>query len=914
MSSERDAKKRLTVPSTRPSPHSKTPSSSVRKDPSGSSKDESKLTPVSITRALGQRLAEVKRMALADFIAASDRLGSFEARLATPSSVVVSTFTLKIRLDEVRTLWEKVRLECERCTKALSETEPDGDAMQSMQAKYEHCYSVYERCATSLQEQIESASAPPPLSTPSAHQGGYSRLPPSEIEVFHGDYLKWPTFRDLFSAIYISNPRLTQVEMLYHLCHKTRGEAKVIVEKAPLTNEGFNSAWTALKERFENKRTLVNSQLRILFSFSPIQNESGAALKELQSAIQGCLTALELSEVPIDNRFADGVLVFLVSSKLPKVTLSLWEQSLPSKSEIPSWSDMNKFLSERYLSLEAMENANASMQALSRPERREKNEKKVNSFEAKVSADLRQSSVKIRTCSLCSKENHPVRQCPRFLKMSAHDRANYIKQQKLCMNCFARGHQIKDCTSQHNCFTCKRRHHTLLHRGNPHPEPSATVPSIPNPIQDIQSASSSNVQSYYTANTQGVLLGTAMINICHLGTSFKARALIDSGSEATFISERLFRIIKLPFQPVQVQVTGLSQAISARPQKICHFQIGSPSKPRIHIETSAYVLPNVAGTLPSYPVPQGGSQPNICGSLLGQETIFGWILTGPVAESTRPSISSFATRVKVSTEQRLENLLTKFWEVEDLPAVRAEESSDSVCEDNFIQTTRRDSSGRYMVSLPFRNPECVDLGHSRSIALTQFLKNEGRLQRNPPLKDQYDSVLQEYVDLGHMRRVPPSNDSDNFYLPHHSVLKPDSTTTKLRVVFNASSPSSNGKSLNDILHPGPVLQSDLTIQILKWRFFQFVFNADITKMYRQITLEPTQTRFQRILFRNKEGELGDYELTTLGTGEEASSTSDVLHSWEASPNGGASRAGQPGNMPGLVPIGLGMAPAPDNIP
>ncbi|BFF99867.1 uncharacterized protein DMAD_00005 [Drosophila madeirensis] len=111
--------------------------------------------------------------------------------------------------------------------------------------------------------------------------------------------------------------------MLYHLFHKTRVEAKVFVEKAPLMNEGFSSAWTALKERFENKRTLVNSQLRILFSFSPIQNESGAALKELQSAIQGCLTALEHSEVPIDNRFADGVLVFLVSSKLTQVTLSL---------------------------------------------------------------------------------------------------------------------------------------------------------------------------------------------------------------------------------------------------------------------------------------------------------------------------------------------------------------------------------------------------------------------------------------------------------------------------------------------------------------------------------------------------------------------------------------------------------------
>ncbi|KAH8357074.1 hypothetical protein KR200_003634, partial [Drosophila serrata] len=101
------------------------------------------------------------------------------------------------------------------------------------------------------------------------------------------------------------------------------------------------------------------------------------------------------------------------------------------------------------------------------------------------------------------------------------------------------------------------------------------------------------------------------------------------------------------------------------------------------------------------------------------------------------------------------------------------------------------------------------------------------------------------------------------YLPHHAVLKPESTSTKLRVVFNASSPSTNENSLNDILHAGPVLQSDLTIQILKWRYFQYVLSADITKMYRQIWVDPKHTPFQRILFRNKEGDIRDFELQTV---------------------------------------------------
>ncbi|XP_070068059.1 uncharacterized protein [Drosophila takahashii] len=117
-----------------------------------------------------------------------------------------------------------------------------------------------------------------------------------------------------------------------------------------------------------------------------------------------------------------------------------------------------------------------------------------------------------------------------------------------------------------------------------------------------------------------------------------------------------------------------------------------------------------------------------------------------------------------------------------------------------------------------------------------------------------------------MREVSPTHNSPNYYLPHHEVIKPESTTTKLRVVFNASSPSVNGTSLNNVLHAGPVLQSDLTIQILKWRYFKYVFSADITKMYRQIWVDPKHTPFQRILFRNNEGDIRDYELKTVTFG------------------------------------------------
>jgi len=68
----------------------------------------------------------------------------------------------------------------------------------------------------------------------------------------------------------------TSVEKLFHLNPKTSGEAKAIVAKSPLTNEGFDSAWAALRDRFENKRLLVNSQLKLLFNLSSVSSESGS--------------------------------------------------------------------------------------------------------------------------------------------------------------------------------------------------------------------------------------------------------------------------------------------------------------------------------------------------------------------------------------------------------------------------------------------------------------------------------------------------------------------------------------------------------------------------------------------------------------------------------------------------------------
>lgn len=102
-------------------------------------------------------------------------------------------------------------------------------------------------------------------------------------------------------------------------------------------------------------------------------------------------------------------------------------------------------------------------------------------------------------------------------------------------------------------------------------------------------------------------------------------------------------------------------------------------------------------------------------------------------------------------------------------------------------------------------------------------------------------------------------------MSHHAVLKDASNTTKLRVVFDASAKSSNGRSLNDNLLVGRTIQNDLFSILLRFRLQTFVIIADIEKMYRQIVIRDKDRIFQKILWFHND-EIREYTLNTVTFG------------------------------------------------
>ncbi|KYN14577.1 hypothetical protein ALC57_13211, partial [Trachymyrmex cornetzi] len=237
------------------------------------------------------------------------------------------------------------------------------------------------------------------------------------------------------------------------------------------------------------------------------------------------------------------------------------------------------------------------------------------------------------------------------------------------------------------------------------------------------------------------------------------------------------------------------------------------------------------------------------GTPTAQLTALGWIISGPTGRG-RIESENICVCHNVSTHDT-NSLLRQFWEDAEVSRPPPLTDEEERCEQHFLATHSHSPEGRYIVRLPFRHELSIDIGDSLRIATVFYEKMKRKLRRHAELSAQYNDFLAEYLALGHMSAIESPSDTalTPVYILHHSVLRETSSTTKLRVVFNASCKTTNGTSLNNHLLVGPKLQQDLPAILLRWRQWRVVYAADIAKMFRQILVNNLDTDFQRILCR-----------------------------------------------------------------
>ncbi|XP_055848210.1 uncharacterized protein LOC129913509 [Episyrphus balteatus] len=704
----------------------------------------------------------------------------------------------------------------------------------------------------------------------------YTQLPKITLPKFDGDYNSWRSFSDLFTSLIHDNNQLQPVQKLHYLKGCLSGDAEKLLKHTPITNQDYEPAWSKLKKRYENTRTLANFHLKTLVNQIKITAESGKSLKMLVDTTEECLQ--QLKALKIDTSQWDALLIFLIVQKLPFMTLRLWEEELGDNQELPKYSTFLAFLNKRIRVLESIGNTIGAKPSTANIKR-----ENIQTYHTVVNSH----------CPACN-EKHYVGTCKTYLNMDVPTRKKIIKASNRCLNCFSNKHSHAKCRNKFKCKQCHQSHHTTLHFDESSSKDSNT--------ERVNSNDAERTNTFLSMENCNALLPTALATACDRnGRSTILRCLIDTGSQTSFITEKACQRMQIRGTPTSIQIHGLSKNQTACSKQRVQLRLKSTKNNHTAVEVKMFVLETITDLLPAK---ETSSQvlkhfknleladptfwkPNPVDILLGADvyghiiregiryapgrsvvainTIFGWIILGNNFISPNVSVKTFIATTNPINE--LGFLLQKFWEMEEVQTFNTQTPEDQKCEELYKANYERLPNNQYMVKLPFTDPNGPSLGSSRELALRRYEYLQRKLSKNAQLKREYEACLDEYITMGHMEECePPKPNEPHYYIPHHAVFK-QSTTTKLRVVFDASAKTTNGKSLNEQLLIGPTIQPKLFSTVLNWRKHKVVITADVEKMYRMIWMHPEHRTFQRILWRDPETKmLKDYQLKTVTFG------------------------------------------------
>ncbi|XP_026471164.1 uncharacterized protein LOC113375440 [Ctenocephalides felis] len=685
------------------------------------------------------------------------------------------------------------------------------------------------------------------------------KLPDIVLPKFNGEYSEWTAFIDIFNSLIHNNSKLSPVQKLHYLKGALTSSALELISTISITNENYEIAYNLVVKTFSNKLLIINAHLQSIENIRSIHKGSFENLRALLNGARQQVQSLKAFFEPAEHW--DIVLLHMLSRKLDSSTKVAWNLSRAS-GQLPTLVEFFTFLELRVTALEH------SCSSDSKPTIT----KSVHTI-VKKPAQL---------CSHCKEDDHMLYQCSSFKALDIKARKAFINKLSICSRCLASRHNVAKCKFRYTCTKCKEPHNALLHE-EPEPKPST----------------SSSTVCMASTGMQTLLSTVSLVVIDSDGTQHKVRALLDSGSQINLITTSLLAKLKCPVsssfhklsmlqgQSVlcdkSVKLTIKSRVgVFARTINCVAVDRITQLLPSAYIEYDGWKIPDhVSLADPMFNVP--GAVDMLIGVELYFEVLqqgcirlgnhlpilrkscFGWLISGVYA-------SEMQSRAHVGfiSNEDLHDSLTKFWQLEEVSSNYTMTGSDKACEDHFIANVARLENGQFEVALPFVDNQIDKLGSSFAVAKYRFLNLERRFAKDNALFTAYSNFVKAYIDLGHAEEMvltlEEAAKNKYYFLPHHPVVK-DNNFDKIRVVFDASAKSTSGISLNNILHTGPKLQQDLFSILVRFRCHQFVFVADIIKMYRQIRVREADQNYQIILWRETpQDTLKFFKLTTVTYG------------------------------------------------
>ena len=241
------------------------------------------------------------------------------------------------------------------------------------------------------------------------------------------------------------------------------------------------------------------------------------------------------------------------------------------------------------------------------------------------------------------------------------------------------------------------------------------------------------------------------------------------------------------------------------------------------------------------------------GEPVALKTKFGWVLSGPLRGKTVNSSEQINVNFVSSlppnplhvldTSLPLDNEVKKMWDLETL----------GICKENEIHEEFLDNisftGSRYSVKLPWKMRH-APLPTNYSLAFSRLKGQLRRLKEQPEIRKSYDNIIKEQLDAGIIDQVYELENCDKIcYLPHQAVVRKDVETTKVRVVYDASSKEGKyGTSLNECLHIGPSLTPLLFEILLRFRENNIAIIADVEKAFLNVEVQKEDRDCLRFLW------------------------------------------------------------------
>ena len=222
-----------------------------------------------------------------------------------------------------------------------------------------------------------------------------------------------------------------------------------------------------------------------------------------------------------------------------------------------------------------------------------------------------------------------------------------------------------------------------------------------------------------------------------------------------------------------------------------------------------------------------------------EETSFGWLVHG--GDDYTDDQCMFVRENSDYARERLFCL--------DILGIEDRGNTGSEILNDFTENIVRKETGRYEVSFPWipgSKPTYTNEQQSRK----RLINVNRKLEKAPELKKEYDNIINEELVEGTVEEALENPTGDRvYYMPHRPVVRQDATSTKVRMVFDASAkPNASAGSINDCMFTGRPLQPQLWDILVRTRLMQNLVLADIQKAFLQIEVKEEDRDSFRLLY------------------------------------------------------------------